>query len=124
MMRDCWMERPVDRPNFTALVQRLDHVIESNIVAMGREGYLELGDDSVMPCEETDDDGYLRPREIVPPDYKTALLNMNSGSGRDLQGSNKSLTNEPKSKGLIHERYTELGFKPPNNASDITETVL
>ena len=34
MMRDCWMERTVDRPNFTALVQRLDHVIESNIAAM------------------------------------------------------------------------------------------
>lgn len=34
MMRDCWMETPADRPNFTALVQRLDHVIESNIPAM------------------------------------------------------------------------------------------
>ena len=34
MMIDCWMEKPEDRPNFTALVQRLDHVIESNIAAM------------------------------------------------------------------------------------------
>lgn len=34
MMIDCWMDQPVDRPNFTALVQRLDHVIESNIAAM------------------------------------------------------------------------------------------
>lgn len=34
MMIDCWMEKPADRPNFTALVQRLDHVIESNIAAM------------------------------------------------------------------------------------------
>ena len=34
MMRDCWMEMPADRPNFTALVQRLDHVIESNMDAM------------------------------------------------------------------------------------------
>ena len=34
MMIDCWMEQPVDRPNFTALVQRLDHTIESNIAAM------------------------------------------------------------------------------------------
>lgn len=77
-----------------------------------------------MPSEETDDDGYLRPREIVPPGYKAALLNVNSESNRDLQGSNRSLTNESKSKGLIHERYTELGFKPPNNAKDLTETVL
>ena len=34
MMKDCWAEKPVDRPNFTALVQRLDHVIESNMAAM------------------------------------------------------------------------------------------
>ena len=34
MMKDCWAEKPADRPNFTALVQRLDHVIESNMAAM------------------------------------------------------------------------------------------
>lgn len=34
MMTDCWMEKPEDRPNFTALVQRLDHVMESNSAAM------------------------------------------------------------------------------------------
>ena len=33
-MKDCWAEKPADRPNFTALVQRLDHVIESNMAAM------------------------------------------------------------------------------------------
>jgi len=26
MMRDCWMEKPLERPNFTALVQRLEAV--------------------------------------------------------------------------------------------------
>lgn len=36
MMTDCWMEKPEDRPNFTALVQRLDHVMESNSAAMVR----------------------------------------------------------------------------------------
>ena len=94
-------------------------------ISQGREGYLELGDDPVMPSEETDDDGYLKPREIVPPGYKAAFLNGNvtSGSSKDLQGSNRSLTNESKSKDLIHERYTELGFKPPNNANDL-ETAL
>ena len=94
--------------------------------SQGREGYLELGDDSVMPSEETDDDGYLRPREIVPPGYKAALLNGNvtSGSNGDLQGSNRSLTNESKSKDVIHGRYTELGFKPANNANDLAETAL
>ena len=34
MMKDCWTEKTADRPNFTALVQRLDHVIESNMAAM------------------------------------------------------------------------------------------
>lgn len=80
-----------------------------------------------MPVEETDDDGYLKPREIIPPAYKPALLNGNAttGSNKDLQGSNRSLTNEPKSKDLIHERYTELGFKPQtNNANDLAETAL
>jgi len=126
MMIDCWMEKPVDRPNFTTLVQRLDRVIESNIAAMGREGYLELGNDPVMPSEETDDDGYLKPREIGPPGYKAALFNGNvpSGSNRDLQGSNRSLTNESKSKDFTQERYTELGFKPSNNANDLAETAL
>lgn len=94
-------------------------------ISQGREGYLELGDDPVMLSEETDDDGYLKPREIVPPGYKATLLNGNvtSGSNKDLQGSNRSLTNESKSKDLIHERYTELGFKPSNNANDL-ETAL
>jgi len=87
---------------------------------------LELGNDPVMPSEETDDDGYLRPREIGPPGYKAALFNGNvpSGSNRDLQGSNRSLTNESKSKDLTQERYTELGFKPSNNANDLAETAL
>ena len=104
-------------------------------ISQGREGYLELGNDPVMPREEIDDDGYLRPREIVPPGYKAALLNGNATSGsnglllpesykEDLQGSNRSLTNESKSKDLIQERYTELGFKPANNANDLAETAL
>ena len=95
-------------------------------ISQGREGYLELGNDPVMPSEEADDDGYLKPREIVPPGYKTALFNGNitSGSNRDLQGSNRSLTNESKPKDLTHERYTELGFKPSNNANDLAETAL
>ena len=94
--------------------------------SQGREGYLELGNDPVMPREETDDDGYLKPREIVPSGYKAALFNGNltSGSNRDLHGSNRSLTNESKSKDLIHERYTELGFKPSNNVNDVAETAL
>lgn len=33
MMRDCWMEKPVDRPNFTAVMQRLDYVIESHMAS-------------------------------------------------------------------------------------------
>lgn len=95
-------------------------------ISQGREGYLELGNDPVMPSEETDDDGYLKPREIGPPGYKAALFNGNvpSGSNRDLQGSNRSLTNESKSKDLTQERYTELGFKPSNNANDLAETAL
>ena len=104
-------------------------------ISQGREGYLELGNDPVMPREEIDDDGYLKPREIVPPGYKAALLNGNATSGsnglllpesykEDLQGSNRSLTNESKSKDLIQERYTELGFKPANNANDLAETAL
>ncbi|KAJ7350232.1 hypothetical protein OS493_037695 [Desmophyllum pertusum] len=123
MMRDCWMEKPEDRPNFTALVQRLDHVIESNMAAMGSEGYLELGDEPLKLIEETDDDGYLKPTEIVPPTFKPALLNGNvTASSNNLQGSNRSLTNEPKSK--EHERYTELGFKPAHSANDVAETEL
>lgn len=34
MMRDCWMEKAEDRPNFTALVQRLENIIASNMPAM------------------------------------------------------------------------------------------
>lgn len=80
-----------------------------------------------MPTEETDEDGYLKPRDIVPPAYKTALLNGSAAtsSNKDLQESNRSLTNEPKAKDVIHERYTELGFKPStNNANELAETVL
>lgn len=95
-------------------------------ISQGREGYLELGNDPVVPREETDDDGYLKPREIVPSGYKAALCNGNvtSGSNGDLHGSNRSLTNESKLKDIIHERYTELGFKPSNNANDVAETAL
>ena len=34
MMRDCWMEKAEDRPNFAALVQRLENTIASNMPAM------------------------------------------------------------------------------------------
>ena len=34
MMRDCWMEKAEDRPNFAALVQRLENTIASNMSAM------------------------------------------------------------------------------------------
>ena len=34
MMRDCWIEKAEDRPNFSALVQRLENVIASNMAAM------------------------------------------------------------------------------------------
>ena len=93
-------------------------------ISQGREGYLELGNDPVTPREETDDDGYLKPREIVPSGYKAALFNGNvaSESNKDLHGSNRSLTNE--SKDMIQERYTELGFKPSNNTNDLVETAL
>lgn len=79
-----------------------------------------------MPTEETDDDGYLKPTEISLPAYKLALLNGNTtaGSNKDLPGMNRSLTSEPKTKDLLRERYTELGFKPSNSANDLAETIL
>lgn len=126
MMTDCWMEKPEDRPNFTALVQRLDHVMESNSAAMGREGYLELEDEPMLPNEEIDDDGYLKPTEISPLGYKSALLNgnVNNDRNKDLSGENKNWTSELKSKDLHCERYIGLGFKPTNSSNDIAETVL
>lgn len=126
LMTDCWMEKPEDRPNFTALVQRLDHVIESNSAAMGREGYLELEDEPTSPHEKMDEDGYLKPTEISPLGYKSALLNgnVNADSNKDLSGVNSYWTSEPKSKDLHCERYIDLGFKPTISSNDLAETVL
>ncbi|XP_022801625.1 vascular endothelial growth factor receptor 2-like [Stylophora pistillata] len=126
LMTDCWTEKPEDRPNFTALVQRLDHVIESNSAAMGREGYLELEDEPTSPNEEMDEDGYLKPTEISPLGYKSAPLNgnVNVDSNKDLSGVNSYWTSEPKSKDLHCERYIDLGFKPTISSNDLAETVL
>ncbi|CAH3127131.1 unnamed protein product, partial [Porites lobata] len=129
MMKDCWAEKPADRPNFTALVQRLDHVIESNMAAMGHEGYLDLGIDEPAPKEaETDKDGYLTPLEIISPVREKSTLFMNGnvlGSNKELCGSHRSVASETKIKDLLEvERYTELGFKPSSSANSLSETIL
>jgi len=129
MMRDCWMEKPADRPNFTALVQRLENVIESKMAAMGHEGYLQLGpDDPLVLSEEIDGDGYLKPSELIPPPYNRSALLLNgnvSGSNKELQGSHRSVASESKVKDLLEvERYTELGFKPSSSANSLAETVI
>ena len=33
-MRDCWMEKAEDRPNFASVVQRLENTKASNMPAM------------------------------------------------------------------------------------------
>lgn len=80
----------------------------------------------MSPNEEIDDDGYLKPTEISPLGYKSALLNgnVNNDRDKDLSGENKNWTNELKSKDLHCERYIGLGFKPTNSSNDIAETVL
>lgn len=131
MMRDCWMEKAEDRPNFAALVQRLENTIASNMPAMGLEGYLELElDESSKPDEaETDCDGYLKPVDFPAPAIikKPAFLLNESitGSEKELHGSNRSVASESKIKEFLEvERYTELGFKPSSSANSLIETIL
>lgn len=130
MMRDCWIEKAEDRPNFSALVQRLENVIASNMAAMGHEGYLDLGlDEPTIPeYGETDGDGYLK-----PVDFPSAIINKSAillngsiaGSNKELHGSHRSVASESKVRDFLEvERYTELGFKPSSSANSLAETIL
>lgn len=85
-------------------------------------------DESSMPSEETDCDGYLKPVEIISPACNKHALLLNgsvNGSSKELRGSHRSVASESKVKALLEgERYTELGFKPSSSANTLTETIL
>lgn len=79
MMKDCWAEKPADRPNFTALVQRLDHVIESNMAAMVSTNMTILWSFCFLP--------HLAPNPSIAKmvlKHRLKLLNKMEGSSSSL----------------------------------------